>query len=53
MKKTTKNKELPNFLECDSIAEANAVDLSEYRLLRYDEKHRLFIFCRRASRLGL
>lgn len=50
---TKKTKDLPNFIEVDSVAEANDVDLSEYRLLRYDEKHHKYVFSRRASRLGL
>lgn len=49
----SKKKDLPNFIECESLAEANAVDLTEYRLLKYDEKHHKYVFSRRASRLGL
>jgi len=47
------SKDLPNFIEVGSVEAANCVDLTEYRLLRYDEKHRVYVFSRRASRLGL
>ena len=46
-------KVLPNFVEVCSVEEANRVDLTEYRLIRYDEKHHAYVFTRRASRLGL
>ena len=45
--------DLPNFIEVDTVDAANKVNLAEYRLLRYDEKHRVYVFSRRASRLGL
>lgn len=49
----TRKKELPNFIECQTVDEANSIDMSEYRLERYDEKHHLYIFVRRAKRMGL
>ena len=48
-----KTDSLPNFIEVDTVEQANKIDLTEYRLLRYDEKHRVYVFSRRASRLGL
>ena len=39
-----------NFLECDSVAEANAVDLSLYRFECYSESRGVYIFIKRRGK---
>lgn len=44
--------ERPNFIEAYSMEEANRVNLEEYTLIKYDEKHSKYIFKLRAKRAG-
>lgn len=40
-------RDMPTFLECRTVEEANAVDLTEYRFERYSESRDRYLFVRR------
>ena len=40
-------KPMLNFVECESVEEANTIDMEEYRLISYSDRRGVYIFTRR------
>jgi len=38
---------MENFIECETVNQANSVDLAVYRFVTYSEKRGLYIFMKR------
>ena len=40
----------PNFIEVESVEQANEIDMEVYRLVNYSDRQGKYIFCRRARK---
>jgi len=41
---------MDNFIECETVQDANKVNMEEYRLVTYSDRRAVYIFCRRVRK---